>query len=206
MFSFYKILLILTLCFFFAFLVKAEEETKNCKYCIQYEKLMDWPTESRPSNFVYQEDIKYPEGMFGDESKMKRAGEKVGYRFVKKKKSLGKKPGPMIMDMAYFEVLFNEMLNDPLTDVEKVEKLLKVRSAFRQSLNISSTASAEEAILKFYSLGKMMRSAKKKKQKVDKDLLLRKEALEQLKAKIATTKKAIKVSETAKKVREVKAE
>ena len=60
---------------------------------------MDWPVENRPSTFVYQEDIKYPESMFGDESKMKRAGEKVGYRFVKKKKSLGKKPGPMIMDM-----------------------------------------------------------------------------------------------------------
>ena len=87
-----------------------------------------------------------------------------------------------------------------------MEKLLKVREAFRQTLNISSTASAEEAILKFYSLGKMMRSAKKKKQKVDKDLLIRKEALEQLKGKIAITKKAIKVSETAKKVKEVKPE
>ena len=206
MFSFYKILLTSILCCLFAFLVNAEEEVKDCKYCIQYEKLMDWPIENRPSIFVYQEDIKYPKGMFGDESKMKRAGEKVGYRFVKKKKSLGKKPGPMIMDMAYFEVLFNEMLNIPTTEVEKVEKLLKVRSAFRQSLNISPAASAEEAILKFYSLGKMMRSAKKKKQKVDKDLLVRKEALEQLKSKIALTKKAIKVSETAKKVKEVKTE
>ena len=36
------------------------------------------------------------------------------------------------------------------------------------------------------------------------NLLLRKEALEQLKAKITTTKKAIKVSETAKKVKEAK--
>ena len=47
---------------------------------------------------------------------------------------------------------------------------------------------------------------KKKKQKVDKDLLVRKEALEQLKGKIAITKKAIKVSETAKKVKEAKVE
>ena len=138
------------------------------------------------------------------ENKMSAAGKKVGYRFVKKKKSLGKHPGPMIMDMAYFEVLFNEMLNQPSTKVEKLEKLLKVRSAFRQTLNISSQASAEEAILKFYSLGKMMRSAKKKKQKVDKELLIRKEALEQLKLKIATTRKAIKINETAKKVEEAK--
>ena len=183
-----------------------KEDQKDCKYCLQYEKIMDWPVESRPSIFVYQEDIKYPKGMFREENKMKRAGEKVGYRFVKKKKSLGKAPGPMIMDMAYFEVLFNEMLNIPTTKVEKVEKLLKVRSAFRQSLNISPAASAEEAILKFYSLGKMMRSAKKKKQKIDKDLLIRKDALEQLKGKIAITKKAIKVSETAKKVKEAKVE
>ena len=181
-----------------------EEEEKDCKYCLQYETITDWPIADRPAIFVYQEDINYPKGMFGIESKMAAAGQKVGYRFVKKKKSLGKKPGPMIMDMAYFEVLFNEMLNIPSTEVEKVEKLLKVRSAFRQSLNISPTASPEEAILKFYSLGKMMRSAKKKKQKVDKDLLIRKEALEQLKEKIATTKKAIKVSETAKKVEEAK--
>ena len=181
-----------------------EEEEKDCKYCLQYEKIMDWPGADRPSIFVYQEDINYPKGMFGMENKMRAAGAKVGYRFVKKKKSLGKHSGPMIMDMGYFEVLFNEMLNIPTQEVEKLEKLLKVRTAFRQSLNISPTASSEEAILKFYSLGKMMRSAKKKKQKVDKDLLIRKEALEQLKGQIATTKKAIKISETAKKVEAVK--
>ena len=192
--------------FYSMFASSKEVETKDCTYCLQYEKLIDWPIEKRPTIFVYEENINYPEDMFGMESKMKRAGEKVGNRFVKKKNSLGKKPGPMIMDMGYFEVLFNEMLNNPTTKVEKLEKLLKVRSAFRQSLNISASASPEEAILKFYSLGKMMRSAKKKKQKVDKDLLLRKEALEQLKSKIATTKKAIKVSETAKKVEEVKSE
>ena len=49
-----------------------------------------------------------------------------------------------------------------------------------------------------------MSLTKKKKQKVDKDLLIRKEALEQLKEKIATTKKAIKVSNTAKKIEKVK--
>ena len=195
----------LIISFLFTQILNAAEEEKDCTYCLQFKTLLDWPIDKRPSIFIYQEDIKYPKGMFGDENKLKRAGEKVGNRFVKKKKSLGKKPGPMIMDMGYFEVLFNEMLNVHSTKVEKIEKLLKVRSAFRQSLNINPSASAEEAILKFYSLGKMMRSAKKKKQKVDKDLLLRKDALEQLKSKISTTKKAIKVSETSKKVEEAKA-
>ena len=201
-----RFFLILIPVLFITNFVIAKEEEKDCKYCLQYETLLDWPIENRPAIFVYQEDINYPKGMFGEENKMASAGAKVGNRFVKKKKSLGKHPGPMIMDMAYFEVLYNEMLNIPSTEVEKVEKLLKVRSAFRQSLQISPIASSEEAILKFYSVGKMMRSAKKKKQKVDKELLLRKEALEQLKAKIATTKKAIKVSKTAKKVEEVKAQ
>ena len=206
MYYYIKIIIIFVLFCFYSFLIKAAEEDKDCNYCLQYKMLMDWPIEDRPSIFVYQDDIKYPKGMFGMENKMSYAGAKVGNRFVKKKKSLGKKPGPMIMDMAYFEVLYNEMLNIPTTKVEKVEKLLKVRSAFRQSLDISANASAGEAIMKFYSLGKMMRSAKKKKQKVDKELLIRKEALEQLKAKIAITKKAVKVSETAKKVQEAQAQ
>ena len=186
--------------------IAAEEDEKECQYCLQYEKLLDWPIEKRPSLFVYQEDIVYPQGMFGMENKLKAAGQKVSHRFVKKKKSLGKHPGPMLMDMAYFEVLFNEMLNIPTSEVEKIEKLLKVRAAFRQSLNISQTATTEEAILKFYSLGKMMRSAKKKKQKVDKELLTRKQALEQLKQKVVLAKQAIKIDATSKKVDEVKKE
>ena len=190
--------------FFTLVSIAKDEKEKDCVYCLKFEKLFNWPVEDRPGIFVYQENINYPKGMFGMENKMSAAGKKVGYRFVKKKKSLGKLPGPMIMDMGYFEVLFNEMLNQPSTKVEKLEKLLNVRSAFRQTLNISSTASAEEAILKFYSIGKMMRSAKKKKQKVDKELLIRRDALEQLKSKIATTKKAIKINETAKKVEEAK--
>ena len=190
--------------FFTLVSIAKDEKEKDCVYCLKFEKLFDWPVEGRPNIFVYQENINYPKGMFGMENKMTAAGKKVGYRFVKKKKSLGKLPGPMMMDMAYFEVLFNEMLNQPSTKVEKLEKLLNVRSAFRQTLNISSTASAEEAILKFYSICKMMRSAKKKKQKVDKELLIRRDALEQLKSKIATTKKAIKINETAKKVEEAK--
>ena len=187
-------------------LIAAEEEIVDCNYCLKYKILLDWPVDDRPSIFIYQENINYPKGMFGMESKMKTAGLKVSYRFVKKKKSLGKHPGPMLMDMAYFEVLFNEMLDNVTQDVEKLEKLLKVRSAFRQSLNININATSEEAILKFYSLGKMMRSSKKKKQKVDKELLIRKDALEELKKKIVLTKQAIKVSETAKKVKEVKSE
>ena len=125
---------------------------------------------------------------------------------LRKKRHIGKHPGPMLMDMAYFEVLFNEMLNNPTQKVEGLEKLLKVRLAFRQSLNISPTATSEEAILKFYSLGKMMRSAKKKKQKVDDELLTRKEALSQLKSKVEKTKQAIQVSATSKKVEAAKNE
>ena len=138
MFKLINIFYIILIFLFLANKVIAQEEDKDCIYCLKFEKIMDWPIEDRPKQFIYQEDINYPKGMFGEENKMSAAGQKVGNRFVKKKKSLGKHPGPMIMDMAYFEVLYNEMLNIPSTKVEKVEKLLKVRSAFRQSLQISS--------------------------------------------------------------------
>ena len=52
----------------------------------------------------------------------------------------------------------------------------------------------------------MMRSAKKKKQKVDDELLTRKEALSQLKSKVEKTKQAIQVSATSKKVEAAKNE
>ena len=88
MFSLFKNLFIFLTIIFFALIVQSEEAEKDCNYCIKYEKLLDWPLEDRPSIFVYQENINYPTGMFGQEGKMKAAGSKVAYRFVKKKKSL----------------------------------------------------------------------------------------------------------------------
>ena len=74
--------------FFVSVSMAADEKTKDCVYCLKFEKLFDWPTEDRPAIFIYQENINYPKGMFGMENKMTAAGKKVGYRFVKKKKPL----------------------------------------------------------------------------------------------------------------------
>ena len=51
----------------------------------------------------------------------------------------------MIRDMAYFEALFNEMLNDPKASVETLEGLKKGREAMRMSLQISPKAKTSEA-------------------------------------------------------------
>ena len=81
----------------------------------------------------------------------------------------------MIRDMAYFEVLFNETLNDPKAKVESVEGLKKGREAMRMSLKISPKASSSEAILKFWATGKMLTQAhklnKKNKKKTQKEVL-----------------------------------
>ena len=117
----------------------------------------DWPVSERPKEFVYEE-IDYPEGMFKNKidrktSKNRKsyAGKKVYERFVKKKTGLNKNQHLMIRDMAYFEALYNETLNDPRAKVESVEGLKKGREAMRMSLKISPKASSSEAILKFWA-------------------------------------------------------
>ncbi len=102
----------------------------------------------------------------------------------------------MVRDMAYFEALFNEMLNDKNAQVETLEGLKKGREAMRMSLNISPKAKASEAVLKFWATGKMLKAAykknKKKKKKKAKQLTPevaeRAAVLANLKKQIATAK------------------
>ena len=153
----------------------------KCVYCEKYKKLKDWPENERPIAFIYEK-VDYPEGMFHKNQKTSKrkqgeAGRKVYIRFVKGKSRLNKYQHLMIRDMAYFEALFNEMLNDPRAKVETLESLKKGREAMRMSLKISPKASTSEAVLKFWATGKMMKityfknkkkkKKKKKKQKID---------------------------------------
>ena len=83
--------------------------------------------------------------------KQAKAGSKVYARFVKGKGELNKYQHHMIRDMAYFEALYNEMLNDKNAKVETLEGLKKGREAMRMSLNISPKAKSSEAVLKFWA-------------------------------------------------------
>ena len=178
---------------------KKKKKEKDCIYCKKYEKMKDWPESERPAAFIW-EDVKYPDGMFlptSDTPKKKQgeAGGKVYNRFVKNKGSLNKYQHLMIRDMAYFEALFNEMLNDPKASVETLEGLKKGREAMRMSLQISPKAKSSEAVLKFWATGKMLTIAhkknkkkKKKKQKVDPEIAERAAVLANMKKQIATAK------------------
>ena len=178
---------------------KKKDEEKDCLYCKKYEKLKEWPENERPEAFIYEE-INYPEGMFSKQRKTSKlrqeeAGKKVYARFVKAKSSLNKYQHLMIRDMAYFEALFNEMLNDPKASVETLEGLKKGREAMRMSLQISPKAKASEAVLKFWATGKMLTIAhkknkkkRKKKQKVDPEIAERAAVLANMKKQIATAK------------------
>jgi len=178
---------------------KKDKDEKDCIYCKKYEKLKDWPESERPEAFIYEE-INYPEKMFhknNNTSKLRQgeAGKKVYQRFVKSKSSLNKYQHLMIRDMAYFEALFNEMLNDPKASVETLEGLKKGREAMRMSLQISPKAKSSEAVLKFWATGKMLTIAhkknkkkKKKKQKVDPEIAERAAVLANMKKQIATAK------------------
>ena len=179
---------------------KNKDEEKDCLYCVKYEKLKDWPENERPEAFIYEE-INYPEGMFkkmeGSTSKRRQAaaGGKVYARFVKGKGRLNKNQHLMIRDMAYFEALFNEMLNDPKASVETLEGLKKGREAMRMSLQISPKAKASEAVVKFWATGKMLliahkknKKKKKKKSKIDPEIAERAAVLANMKKQIATAK------------------
>ena len=178
---------------------KKKDEEKDCLYCNKYEKLKDWPESERPSAFIYEE-IDYPEGMFHKNQKTSKrkqgeAGKKVYQRFVKGKSQLNKYQHLMIRDMAYFEALFNEMLNDPKASVETLEGLKKGREAMRMSLQISPKAKTSEAVLKFWATGKMLKVAwkqnkkkKKKKAKIDPEIAERAAVLANMKKQIALAK------------------
>ncbi len=154
----------------------------------------------RPEAFIYEE-INYPEGMFNEsltksKDKQSEAGRKVYQRFVKGKGELNKYQHHMIRDMAYFEALYNEMLNDKNASVETLEGLKKGREAMRMSLNISPKAKSSEAVLKFWATGKMLyvaykKNKKKKKKKAKKltpEIAERAAVLANLKKQIATAK------------------
>jgi len=178
---------------------KKKEEEKDCLYCNKYEKLKDWPENERPEAFIYEE-VDYPEEMFHKNNKTSKrrqgeAGKKVYQRFVKGKGQLNKYQHLMIRDMAYFEALFNEMLNDPKASVETLEGLKKGREAMRMSLQISPKAKTSEAVLKFWATGKMLKLAwkknkkkKKKKAKIDPEISERAAVLANMKKQIATAK------------------
>ncbi len=200
---FTPIIFLILLLFTFNFNLFAEEKKKDCQFCNQYEKMEDWPVSERPKEFIYVE-INYPEGMFKrkidrktSKNRKSYAGKKVYERFVKNKTGLNKNQHLMIRDMAYFEALFNETLNDPKAKVESVEGLKKGREAMRMSLKISPKASSSEAILKFWATGKMLTKAhklnKKKKKKIQKeavnpDIAERAAVLANLKKQIALAK------------------
>ena len=215
-----SIILVLSLITFNSSL-KAKEK-KDCQYCNEYERMEDWPISERPKEFLYEK-VNYPEGMFkrkidAKTSKNRKAyaGKKVYERFVKNKTGLNKNQHLMIRDMAYFEALYNETLNDPRAKVESVEGLKKGREAMRMSLKISPKASSSEAILKFWATGKMLTQAhklnkkkKKKKQKaaIDPDIAERAAVLANLKKQIALAKvnaQRAATIEAQKKIAEVK--
>lgn len=200
---------------------KKEEKKKDCQYCEKYETLADWPVKDRPIAFIYEE-VEYPKEMFGkydvinSKNRKAAAGKKVFKTFVKQKGSLNKKQHVMVRNMAYFEALYNESLNDPKTTIESLEGLKKGREAMRMSLKISPNASTSEAVLKFWATGKMLTKAyklnKKKKKKTQKqvvnpDIAERAAVLASLKKQIATAKvnaQRAATIEAQKKIGEVK--
>jgi len=148
----------------------------------------------------------------------KKAGMEVYHRFVKKKRSMSKYPGKMMMAMAWFEILYhsnlektdmhikryllNEGKNYKAKEIDEMAILSlmsmnKGREAMRKSLGMSMEVSIEEAINNFWVMGEFLDQGKPKKVKVDEVLLERKDIIKKYKSKIS--KLLQKVEESKKK-------
>jgi len=162
--------------------------------------MKDWPDLMRPFAYTY-EHVVYPEKMFHknlkkSKQKQSAAGKKVYQRLVKGKSQLNKYPEHFIRDLAYYEALFNEMLNNPSTKVEKLESIKRGRDSLRASLQISKNARTSEAVLKYWAVGKLLKKAKIKKkkkkkedeQKIDLEIIQRASLLAELKNQIRSIK------------------
>ncbi len=117
----------------------------------------------------------------GNEGIKRKAAEEVIYRFIKKKKTLGKYPHLTIKGMAYLEILYNQMIWDRSYDKKLLNDLRSAVISFRNSFNFSKNLSVNEAVARYWALAYIIEHGKTKKNKVPKDLLFRKGVLQNLK-------------------------
>ena len=114
----------------------------------------------------------------------RKAAEKVIYRFITKKKTLGKYPHLTIKGIAYLEILYNQLIFDRAYDKKLLNDLRNAVISFRNSFNFSKDLSVNEAVARYWVLAYLTEHGKTKKNKVSKDLLERKGALQSLKKSI----------------------
>ena len=121
----------------------------------------------------------------------RKSAEKVVYRFVTKKKQLGKDPAIAIRSIAYLEVLYNELLADYSFDKKALNDIKNTVLSFRKSFNFDTEIDVNEAIKRYWVLAYIVENGTSTKKGVSQDLLERKVALHNLKKSIAMVRSFI---------------
>ena len=140
---------------------------------------------------VYER-FKLPKGMISKhQNKLKIAAQEVLHRFVKKKLTLPQFPGKAIKAMAFFEILFNELLRDPAFETKLLVDINKGRNSFRQAFGFFKTLSTEDATYRYWTLGELLDQGQVEKVIVPDDLIQRKVLLRDLKNRIGALRSKI---------------
>ena len=133
-----------------------------------------------------------PKGMMNkNQNVLKISAQNVLHRFVKKKHSLSLYPGKSIKAMAYFEILFNELLFDPVFKRDLVMDVVAGRNTFREAFGFSNKLSIKDATFRYWTLGELLEQGKVKKLSVPDDILDRKILLRDLKNRIGQLRSQI---------------
>ncbi len=147
------------------------------------------------------EKFELPEGMLGPmQNKLRQSADRVLTRFVKKKRSLSQYPGKAIKGMAYFEVLYNELLYDPSFEVDLLKDIHKGKQSFRDAFGFSSLLSITDATYRYWVLGELLDQGKVEDVFVEKDLLERKVLLRDFKNRIGSIRNQVEFDTSIKAV------
>ena len=150
------------------------------------------PFTADAKEWCYEQNIKYPNGMFGQyEGKMKGASKQVTRIFKFGKEKLPERPGRMLHGLAYLEVLVNEMCKER-TDwniINSREKIEKVTNELRGSLGLPKEFTRQKIINIYWSTGELLKLANIEKLDVSENEKINMQILREAKAFLKTALK-----------------
>lgn len=152
------------------------------------------PFTATATEWCYERNLKYPNGMFGQwEDKMQGASKHVSRIFKFGKKKLPERPGLMLQGLAYLEILVNEMCKERAdgTVIRSRKKIERITNDLRESLGLPKDFSRQKIINIYWSTGELLKLATVEKIDIGET---QKENIRTIREAKATLKTALKMA------------
>ena len=141
------------------------------------------------TEWCYESNIKYPNGMFGQfEGKMTGSSKQVSRIFKFGKEKLPERPDHMLHGLAYLEVLVNEMCKER-TDwkvIHSRQKIEKVTNELRVSLGLPKDFTRQKILNIYWSTGELLKLAAVEKLEISESEKMNIRVLREAKAALKT--------------------